>query len=109
MMNGTAFTEAEKRGIMFAKQYKHAFYISSFEQAESTASVKLNVDGADFSATITKISDDTVRIDVTGDMGRTPDGYSRQISGDGNDRGIRIMDDVVYQCYSILMLKKLAN
>ncbi len=108
-MNGTAFTETEKRGLMFAKQYKHAFYISAFEQAVSTASVKLKVDGADFSATITKTSDDTVRIDVTGDMGRTPEGYSLKISGEGNDRGVRIMDDVVYQCHTILMMKKLAN
>ena len=108
-MNGTAFTEAEKRGIEAAKRYKHAFYITALEQAESTASVKLTVDGADFSATVTKTSDDTVSIDVTGDIGRTPEGYSFQISGDGNDRGIRIMDDVVYQCHTILMMKKLAN
>lgn len=108
-MNGTAFTEAEKRGIMYAKQYKHAFYISALEQSDSTASVKLKVDGSDFSATIAKTSDDTVRIDVTGDMGRTPEGYSFHISGDGNDRGVRIMDDVVYQCHTILMMKKLAK
>lgn len=107
-MNSTAFTEAEQRGIMFAKRYKHAFYISALEQSESTASVKLKVDGSDFSATITKTSDDTVRIDVTGDMGRTPEGYSFHITGDGNDRGVRIMDDVVYQCHTILMNKKLA-
>lgn len=106
-MNGTAFTEAEKRGIMFAKRYKHAFYITSLNQAESTASVKLTVDGADFSATVTKTSDDTVKIEVTGDMGSTPEGYSFQISGDSNERGVRIMDDVVYQCHTILMMKKL--
>lgn len=108
-MNGTAFTEAEKRGIMFAQRYKHAFDISTLELAESTASVKLKIDGADFSATITKTSDDTVTIDVTGDMGRTPEGYSFHISGEGNDRGVRIMDDVVYQCHTILMMKKLAK